>query len=84
MSALLRHDPRAAILSNRTINALTRAGLRTFDDLAKEASRKPNVIRGIENLGPTGVREIITALNTARIEHTIRTTGARGSATPRR
>lgn len=68
----LRWDARAATLSNRTLKALYHAGIKTWDDLTKEAQRTPNVIRGIEGIGAKGIGEIKTALATAKVEHTIR------------
>jgi hypothetical protein len=77
-------DTKAANLSDRTINALRGAGITTWSELTTEANRTPNTIRGIDRLGPTGVKEILAALSAAKVEHTIRTRGARGGASPRR
>lgn len=69
----LIHSHYAVTLSNRTVNALSRAGILTWGELVREAGRTPNVVRSIEGLGPKGVSEVITALNTAKVTHTIKT-----------
>lgn len=69
----LRLDSRAATLSNRTLNALNRGGIKTWDDLVKEAQREPNVLGHMDGLGASGMKEIKTALATAKVETTFRT-----------
>lgn len=68
----LRLDSRAAWLSNRTLNALNRGGIKTWDDLVKEAQRVPNVLGHMPGLGRSGMKEIKVALDAAKVETTFR------------
>lgn len=77
---LLIHDIRAMGLSARTITALHKAGLRTWDELVTEAQRTPNLIRSIDGLGPKGVNEVLAVLTAAHCDHTIRTRRPRTTA----
>lgn len=68
----LRLDSRAATLSNRTLNALRRGGINTWDDLVAEAQREPNVLGHLDGLGKKGINEVKLALSTAKVETTFR------------